>query len=127
MQKIILATLVLAPTFAQAQFSQCLDNFPSKRLPKAEAPQPKQMLRELCFDSFAVLHSGESKTALYVVEKLNRARIKDAGDEELTDRFYPEARLLSQERAQLDDYRGSGYDRGHMAPAADMSNPNAMA
>lgn len=128
MQKIILAALVVAPAFAQAQFSQCLDNFPGKKLPAlVDVVQPKQMLRELCFDSFAVLHSGESKTALYVVEKLNRARIADAGDEERTDRFYPEARLPSRERAQLDDYRGSGYDRGHMAPAADMPNPNAMA
>lgn len=128
MQKIILAALVLAPTFAQAQFSQCLDHFPQKKLPKVvDVQQPKQMLRELCFDSFAVLHSGESKTAVYVVEKLNRARIQDAGDENRTDRFYPEARLPSKERATLDDYKGSGYDRGHMAPAADMPNPNAMA
>ncbi|MDD2223668.1 MAG: DNA/RNA non-specific endonuclease [Pseudomonas sp.] len=128
MQKIILAALVFAPTVAQAQFSQCLDNFPGKKLPAlVDVVQPKQMLRELCFDGFAVLHSGESKTALYVVEKLNRARIVDAGDEERTDRFYPEARLPSRERAQLEDYRGSGYDRGHLAPAADMPNPNSMA
>lgn len=130
MQKTILAALVLAPTLAQAQFSQfsqCQDYFPKRVLPKVEVVQPKQMLRELCFDSFAVLHSGESKTAVYVVEKLNRARIQDAGDENRTDRFYPEARLPSKERATLDDYKGSGYDRGHMAPAADMPNPNSMA
>lgn len=110
-------------TSAQASFDACRDEFPRQTPPAVQG----ERLRQLCFDSFAVLHSGVSKTPVYVVERLNRARLQEARDETRTDKFYAEARLPSADRATLDDYRGSGFDRGHMAPAADMPNANAMA
>jgi len=38
-----------------------------------------------------------------------------------TEDFRPDPDLLSGQRAELEDYKGSGYDRGHLAPAADMA------
>lgn len=82
--------------------------------------------RALCYEAFAVLHSGQSKTPLFVAEKLNRAVMAET-PQKRSDHYYEEARLRSSERALLDDYKGSGYDRGHLAPAGDMRTPEAMA
>ena len=87
-------------------------------------PHPSQ--RALCYDAFAILHSGESKTAVYVAQKLNRASVLDA-DEKRTNRFFADARLRPAERATLEDYKGSGFDRGHLAPAGQMPTAQAMA
>lgn len=106
-------------------FDRCADQFVNGRAPKVVREHPG-LQRALCFDGFAVLHSGESKTPIFVAERLSYQRLKNA-DEKRTDRFYEEARLPAAERASLADYAGSGFDRGHMAPAADMETPNQMA
>lgn len=109
---------------AQTSFTQCRQFFPGGQPPTVPAAPA---LRELCFDSFAILHSGRTKTPVFVAQRLNRQVLSQGAAIERTDRFYSEARLPAGERAELDDYRNSGYSRGHMAPAADMHTPEAMA
>ncbi len=109
-----------------ADFSNCLSQFARGTPPKASFDASWKP-RAVCFYDFAVLHSGLTRTPLYVAEKLNVKRLTEARGEERTENFYEEARLPSAERSTLADYRNSGYDRGHMAPAADMSDPRAMA
>ncbi len=124
---VLSAASSMANGFSAGQgFAACKDNFYQGFVPRVNQALPGK-LRDICFSGFAVLHSGQSKTPVYVAEHLTPARLADAKDEERTNRFYEEARLPSAERATLADYKGSGYDRGHMAPAADMPSPNAMA
>ncbi|ROT45153.1 DNA/RNA non-specific endonuclease [Pusillimonas sp. NJUB218] len=107
----------------QTSFKDCPQFFPGK--PPAVPAAPR--LRELCYSSFAILHSGQTKTPVFVAQRLNRQMLEQAQSVQRQDRFYEEGRLPSADRARLDDYKGSGYARGHMAPAGDMHTPEAMA
>ena len=78
----------------------------------------------LCFNGFNVMYSGVSKTPLWVAEALTPARLSQKIPRE--DSFHEEDRVSSAHRATLADYRGSGYDRGHMAPNADMPTKEAQ-
>lgn len=111
------------PVAASHSFENCRQFFAAGQ-PPAITPQPK--LRDLCFDAFAILHNGSTRTPLFVAQRLNQALVADA-DEKRTNKFYADARLPRAERAELSDYKRSGYSRGHMAPAADMPTAQAMA
>jgi endonuclease G len=118
---VILLAALLSPIKAFALFDECKDLFPNQQVPTSS-----QEGRDLCFDSFAIYYSPHDKKPIYTVEKLNREQLL-APHPRRSNQFYEEARLPFAERAQLSDYRGSGYDRGHNAPAGDMSNERAMA
>ena len=40
--------------------------------------------------------------------------------------FHPDDRLPVADQAQFEDYRRSGYDRGHMTPSGDMPDETAQ-
>ncbi|WP_253252164.1 DNA/RNA non-specific endonuclease [Comamonas thiooxydans] len=109
-----------------AAFSQCDTQFYKKFAPVPSTSHPGKQ-RALCFEGFAVLHSGVSKTPIYVAEYLDRGLVLQAKGLPRTDRFYEEARLPAVERARLLDYKGSGYDRGHLASAGQRATPESMA
>jgi endonuclease G, mitochondrial len=107
-------------------FRACPQFFVGGTPPRVES-LPQWAPRPLCFDAFAVLHSGTAKTPLFVAERLNKEQLNDAKGEKRANRFFADARLPISERAQLGDYKHSGWSRGHMAPAANMPNAQAMA
>ena len=127
---------VVAGSNLATQFSACKDYFPNSQ--PAVPDNVRDQSRELCFDDFAVLYSSKTKTPVYAVEKLNRARLEAAKGEQRTNKFYEEARLPRAERSTLSDYHQANlskdcreynicYDRGHNAPAGDRSTDEAMA
>ncbi|NMY12454.1 endonuclease (plasmid) [Pseudomonas veronii 1YdBTEX2] len=111
----------------QASFDGCVDLFPAGRPISVASVPPAMKPMALCSDSFAVLFSQASRTPLVVVERLDAAKVRDAKGEERTNQFYPDPRIPKSGRAELSDYRGSGFDRGHQSPAGDSPNARAMA
>lgn len=66
--------------------------------------------------TYMVLYSFERRQAKYVMWRMN-----DSTEPQQVDRgeaFREDPRIPAEFRATLDDYRGSGYDRGHMCPSA---------
>lgn len=117
------STPSLAQPAASQTFKNCRQFFAASQ-PPAVSVQAK--LRDLCFDAFAIMHNGNTRTPMFVAQRLNKTLVADA-DEKRTNKFYADARLPRAERAELSDYKRSGYSRGHMAPAADMPTAQAMA
>ena len=124
LRKLLALTVLLGllnPFSAFALFEECKDLFPQQQIPSTP-----EAGRDLCFDSFAVYYSPRDKKPIYTVEKLSREQLS-APHPKRSNQFYEEARLPLAERSLLSDYRGSGYDRGHNAPAGDMTNERSMA
>ena len=78
----------------------------------------------LCRLGYATLHDDARKVPLYSAEHLVARDL--AREVSRTDDFAPDPDLPSGERAELADYAGSGYDRGHLAPAADATDSREM-
>ncbi|MBX3388485.1 MAG: DNA/RNA non-specific endonuclease [Phycisphaeraceae bacterium] len=70
-------------------------------------------------DGYVLRHSALNKEALWVCEHVRRDQL--SGNLKRSDAFRPDPLLQPGDRAELTDYRGSGYDRGHMAPAGDQT------
>lgn len=112
-------TVMLMATTVWA--ADCKQQYWQGQAPVITNPALKQKARELCFSGFVVMHSGVTRTPIWVGEYLTANRLKKARGLDRQDNFHEEERLPENERATLADYRGSGYDRGHMAPNGDMA------
>lgn len=67
--------------------------------------------------AYSLLYSEEHEQALWVAYKLTEKDLVKKADR--TDDFRSDP-MISTGSADLSDYKGSGYDRGHLAPAGDM-------
>jgi endonuclease G, mitochondrial len=85
-------------------------------------PNRARKARLLCFSKCAVLYSILAKMPVWSAEHVTSERIEAAAGVPRTNAFHS---LAPNERAELADYQDSGFDRGHMAPAGDMSTAKA--
>ena len=78
-----------------------------------------QAIHERFREGYVLAHDARLKIALWVQYRIAREDLNGAA--ERSNDFRPDTSIPSGARSELSDYRGSGFDRGHMAPAADMN------
>jgi len=104
--------------------STCLNQFYREIPPALNKESLKKDSYPLCFNGFNVLYSGMSKTPLWSAEYLSPERLSTKIKRE--DNFHEETSVPERHRSLLSDYRGSGYDRGHMSPNGDMPTKDSQ-
>jgi endonuclease G len=124
----LIATVALAllPLAASAAPTACPGHFVGGTAPDLTNSRLASKAREICYSGYAVLHSGVTRTPLWAAEHLTRSDVEAAAGFERRSTFHAEPALPTDERARLTDYERSGYDRGHMTPSEDMSDPQAQ-
>lgn len=116
--------LLMTGSAWSADFQSCPQNFYQSTAPSYLDQKILNKSFPLCFNGFATLYSGLSRTPLWSAEHLTRERLYQADDLPREDSFHSESRLPSIMRAQLSDYKSSGYDRGQLAASGDMADIN---
>lgn len=127
MKKLFAVLLLAVSTQTLAAPSSCSEFVPNAQFPVLANAKLAPKTHLLCYSDFAVLHSGVTHGPLWSAEYLTRAHLSEAKKQTRTNKFFEESALPPSEGATLADYKRSGYDRGHMSPAGDRWNGEAMA
>jgi len=113
-------------TAAVASQSACPQHYEAGQAPDIVKESLVSRLAEICHEGYGVLHSGVSATPLWSAERLTADRVRAAKGVDRVDVFHAEPGLPAADRAELSHYKGSGFDRGHLAPAADMATETSQ-
>lgn len=119
-QRYVLLTVVLitlfvstVTSFAQNRKTQA-PKYRNLEIPLSSVPRPEQLVRHA---GYTVSYNENWRLPNWVAYELTRQETE--GSEKRNDRFITDP-LITSIIATNSDYVRSGYDKGHMAPAADM-------
>lgn len=83
-----------------------------------ELPETADTAQWIRHSGFTLLYNELHEQADWVAYLHTRSKLQKVASR--TDRFIPDPKVLTGS-ATVADYKASGYDRGHLAPAADMA------
>ena len=123
MKKIILFFALLLPLFAAAQINQQCPQFTVNGTPSYLAQPGDQ---EICHANYAVIHRCSVKAPVAVFEHLTVAGI--TGPAKRKNNFHQDVSVTPGCSATLGDYAtvSSTHDRGHMSPAENNTQNDAI-
>lgn len=111
---------------AAANLNGCKGLFYNNQPPSIKNPSISVNKYEICYRDFAVAYSGVAKVGLWSAEVITPQTLDRAAQITRQDNFQEDSRIHAQHMAQLSDYRGSGYDRGHLSPSAQRTSREAQ-
>jgi endonuclease G len=111
--KIRIVSLILFGFFLFVGFKSQQSELPNS----LEIPAHSKQEILICHTGYCLSYDEKYKLAKWVAYELTLEETQ--GTIGRSDKFKPDP-LLTRNSATLDDYKKSGYDRGHLAPAADM-------
>ncbi|AOY97731.1 endonuclease (plasmid) [Cupriavidus sp. USMAA2-4] len=121
------ALLLAATQVAHASPPDCSAHFAQRTAPRIADPAAAADSRLLCFRGYAVLDSVRTRTPLWSAEHLTAMAVQQARALPRDSEFYEEPSLPAAARANLADFRRSGYDRGHLTPSGDEADQASQA
>ena len=121
--KKLLLVLLFTPFAALAQINKMCPQFTANGTPQYQAQPGDQ---EICHMNCAVIHKCSVKAPVAVFEHLTVAAM--TGPAKRKDNFHPDAMVTPDCSASLADYAvvGKTHDRGHMAPAGNNTQNDAI-
>lgn len=119
-------SLIASSTYANMRINQgfetCTRFFHGNAAPLITNKALQKNNYQICFSGMAVSYSGSHKTGLFSAEYVTSESLKRAKSINRQDNFHEESKIPFKFRSTLDDYRGSGFDRGHLAPNGNRSD-----
>jgi endonuclease G, mitochondrial len=121
--KQLLLALLFTPLAVLAQINTQCPQFTVNGTPQYQAQPGDQ---EICHTNYAVIHRCSVKAPVAVFEHLTPAAM--SGPAKRKDNFRPDPAVTPNCSASLADYAtvGSTHDRGHMAPAGNNTQTDAI-
>lgn len=103
--------------FTDEEIRFLADNCPAG-VPAKDNDFPHGRTEFVAREGYALEHSCGDRIALWVCERVTQEELSSGATRR--NRFAPDSKLAAECRSELADYRRSGFDRGHLAPAGNQ-------
>lgn len=122
--KSIIATVVVIFTMMGSAFADINRECPQFTAYGAPVANFAPTTQQLCKQNYAVIHSCSVKNPVVVMEHVTPAAVN--GTAKRQNDFREDPAVKPECRSTMKDYAGSGYDRGHLVPAANNTQNAAI-
>jgi len=102
------------------------DNCGPFGIPELDSEWPHGPTAFVIREGYVLQHSSEDKIARWVCEHVTKEEVTQAPGVTRKDPFAPDPQLAGKPRAELADYKRSGFDRGHAAPAGNENSSQRL-